>query len=255
MLERYPLTRLPFDLLGDAVNVVGDHPMHVGGVCLPVAETATGHEVDYEPEAIACGGLEGVDLVQGWDSDLPGDVLGRDDSLKGVLGDAAAASRVEKDLLQGVEGVLLCCQPDGTFLHRHDEVVDHRRRERVDPPGLEHGQDLSVEYLLDRAYAAGRVMTLPRQPSGSVVPETLLADLTLEVGLGARSGPFLFVDLGQSVERRLLCRVPGLLALASGGIAVANDVWVGATVLAGAGATLEEAAHSADELGRQVHVS
>lgn len=74
------------------------------------------------------------------------------------------------------------------------------------------------------------------------MPEALLADLTLQDGLGARSGALLLVDFGQPVECRLLCRVPGLLALTPGSIAVPNGVRVGATVLAGAGAVLEEAA-------------
>src|SRR5690606_8066528 len=180
-------------------------------------------------------------LVQRRDGDLAGDVLRRNDPLERVLHDAAATARVEKDLLQGVECVLLGGRPDGTFLHRHDEVVDDRRRERVHPSRLKHRQDLAVEYLGDRANAAGDVMTLPGEPRGGVVPEALLADLTLQVGLGARSGPLLLVDFGQPVECRLLCRVPGFLALAPGGIAVANGVRVRATVLAGAGAALEEA--------------
>ncbi|WP_406130546.1 hypothetical protein [Streptomyces sp. NBC_00989] len=99
-------------------------------------------------------------LVQRRDGDLARDVLGWDDPAQRVLGDSVTTIGIEKDLFEGVEGVLLCGQSDGTFLHRHDEVFDHGRCERVHPAGFQDREDLAVEDLVDRADAARDVVTL-----------------------------------------------------------------------------------------------
>ncbi|MFD3306940.1 hypothetical protein [Streptomyces sp. NPDC058694] len=123
--------------------------LQIGGVGLTVSAAAAGHQIDDDPKTVAAGRLEGVNLVHCRDGDFPRDVLGRDYSVEWILGDSAAAACVEKDIFEGVEGVLLCGEPDGTFLHRHDKVVDDRRCERAHPTGFQDGENLAAENLVD----------------------------------------------------------------------------------------------------------
>ncbi|MGW0835731.1 hypothetical protein [Streptomyces prunicolor] len=83
--------------------------------------------------------------------------------------------------------------------------------------------------------------------------ETVVPRIKIDVLVGplARGVAFFVVDLVQPVERGSLVRVASLLALTTCRIAIANGVRVGASVLPGAVAVLEEAAHPTDELSRQ----
>ncbi|MFJ6140665.1 hypothetical protein [Kitasatospora sp. NPDC092286] len=131
------------DLLGDAVDVVGDDVGEVHREGLAVAQTAAAHRVDHQEEGVVAGGAYRLELGWGGYDGALRVVLGRLDAVERVLVVEAEEVGVEEDRLQLVEGVGLGSEADAVALHGLDEGLDDLVVEGAYPAAAEGGVEVA----------------------------------------------------------------------------------------------------------------